>query len=153
MSYIACRGHSGRESACQCRSCKKHGFDPWVRKIPGGGNDYPLQYSCLENPTDRGAWGATVHRVAKSQTQLSTNTHLLGNLTTNSAEDQPNIQSHRYLQNSMLSPLICMWLIHIQVDTGEIWDHFKFSSSHYTGSKRQPDKEGVGRCYKSQPLL
>ena len=35
---------------------------------PGGGNGYPLQYSCLENPTDRGAWWATVHRVAKSQT-------------------------------------------------------------------------------------
>ena len=36
----------------------------------GGGNGNPLQYSCLENPTDRGAWWATVHRVAQSQTQL-----------------------------------------------------------------------------------
>ena len=34
----------------------------------GGGNGNPLQYSCLENPMDRGAWWATVHRVAKSQT-------------------------------------------------------------------------------------
>ena len=34
-------------------------------RSPGGGNDNPLQYSCLENCTDRGAWGATVHRVAK----------------------------------------------------------------------------------------
>ena len=38
---------------------------------PGGGNGNPLQYSCLENPKDRGAWKATVFRVAKSQTQLS----------------------------------------------------------------------------------
>ena len=38
---------------------------------PGGGNDNPLQYSCL-NPMDRGTWWATVHRVAKSQTHLST---------------------------------------------------------------------------------
>ena len=37
---------------------------------PGGGNDNPLQYSHLENSMDRGAWGATVHRVAKSQTRL-----------------------------------------------------------------------------------
>ena len=37
----------------------------------GEGNGNPLQYSCLENPMDRGAWWATVHRVAKSQTRLS----------------------------------------------------------------------------------
>ena len=35
---------------------------------PGGGHGNPLQYSCLENPMDRGAWRATVHRVAESQT-------------------------------------------------------------------------------------
>ena len=38
----------------------------------GGGNGNPLQYSCLENPMDRGTWEATVHRVAKSRTRLST---------------------------------------------------------------------------------
>jgi len=38
---------------------------------PGEGNSYPLQYSGLENSMDRGAWQATVHGVAKSQTQLS----------------------------------------------------------------------------------
>jgi len=37
-------------------------------RSPGGGHGNPLQYSCLENPTDRGAWWATVHRVAESQT-------------------------------------------------------------------------------------
>ena len=37
----------------------------------GGGNGNPLQYSCLENPMDGGAWWAVVHDVAKSQTQLS----------------------------------------------------------------------------------
>ena len=36
----------------------------------GVGNDNPLQYSCLENPIDRGAWWAIVHRVTKSQTRL-----------------------------------------------------------------------------------
>ena len=41
------------------------------RRSPGEGNGNPLQYSCLENPMDRGAWLATVYRVAKSWTQLS----------------------------------------------------------------------------------
>ena len=41
------------------------------RRYPGGGNANPLQYSCLENPMDRGAWWTTVHGVTKSQTLLS----------------------------------------------------------------------------------
>ena len=40
-------------------------------RSPGGGHDNPFQYSRLENPMDRGTWWATVHKVAKSQTQLS----------------------------------------------------------------------------------
>ena len=39
---------------------------PELGRSPGGGNGNPLQYSCLENPMDRGAWWATVHGVAKS---------------------------------------------------------------------------------------
>ena len=45
-------------------------FDAWVRKIPWGENGRPCQYPCLENPSDRGAWQAIVHRDAKSQTWL-----------------------------------------------------------------------------------
>ena len=44
---------------------------PESGRSPGGGNSNPLQYSCLINPTERGAWWVTVQRVAKSQTQLS----------------------------------------------------------------------------------
>ena len=44
---------------------------PGLGRPPGEGNDNPLQYSCLENPKDREAWRATVHRVAERQTQLS----------------------------------------------------------------------------------
>ena len=43
---------------------------PGSGRSPGGGHGNPLQYSCLETPIDRGAWWATVHRVAKSWTRL-----------------------------------------------------------------------------------
>ena len=43
---------------------------PGSGRSPGGGHSNPLQYSCPENPMDRGAWRATVHRVAQSQAQL-----------------------------------------------------------------------------------
>ena len=42
------------------------GSIPGSEKSPGGGHNNPLQYSCLENPMDRGAWRATVHEVAKN---------------------------------------------------------------------------------------
>ena len=63
-------GTSGKEPTFQCRRYKRHGFDPWVGKIPEGENGNLLQCSCLENPMNRRAWQATVHRVTKSQIQL-----------------------------------------------------------------------------------
>ena len=48
------------------------GLIPGLGSSPGGRNDNPLQYSCLENPMDRGPWWAVVHKVAESRTQLST---------------------------------------------------------------------------------
>ena len=61
-------GSDGKESACNVGDL---GSVPWLGRSPGGGNGNPLQYSCLENPMDRGAWCATVHGLAKSRTQLS----------------------------------------------------------------------------------
>ena len=52
------------------------GSIPRSGRSPGGGHGNPLQYSCLENPIDRGAWRATVHGVTESQTRLSTHTHV-----------------------------------------------------------------------------
>ena len=52
-----------KESACNAGEL---GSIPGLGRSPGGGNGYPVQYSCLENPMDREAWGAIVHGVAES---------------------------------------------------------------------------------------
>ena len=57
-----------QESAC---SAGNLGSILGLERSSGGGHGNPLQYSCLENPMDRGAWWATVHGVAKSWTQLT----------------------------------------------------------------------------------
>ena len=119
LCHIGFPGGTGsKESTCQCKRCKRRGFDPWVRKIPwrrkwqltpvflpkichrqrslagyspwgykeldmtewlhlhfslsctGEGNGNPLQWSCLENPRDGGAWWTAIYGVAQSRTQL-----------------------------------------------------------------------------------
>ena len=61
-------GSDGKAPACNVGD---PGSIPGLGRSPGKGNSNPLQYSCLENSIDGGAWWAIVHRVAKSQTQLS----------------------------------------------------------------------------------
>ena len=63
-------GSVGKESACNAGDARDSGSIPGWGRSPGGGHGNPLQYSCMENPMDRGAWQVTVHRVAKSQTLL-----------------------------------------------------------------------------------
>ena len=58
-------GSHGKESACNTGYL---GLIPGLGRSPGEENGYPLQYSCLENSMDRGAWWATVHGVTKSCT-------------------------------------------------------------------------------------
>ena len=69
---------SSKESTFNAGAAGDIGLIPGLGRSPGGGHGNPLQYSFLENPMDRGAWQATVHRVKKSQTllkRLSTHTH------------------------------------------------------------------------------
>ena len=66
-------GSDGKVSACNAGD---PGSIPGLGRSPGEGNGNPLQYSCLENSMNGGAWWATVHGVAKSQTRLSDFTSL-----------------------------------------------------------------------------
>ena len=61
-------GSDGKESACKAG---EPGSIPGFGRSPGEGKDYPLQYCCLENSMDRGAWWATVHGVKRRWTRLS----------------------------------------------------------------------------------
>ena len=61
-------GSDSKESACNAGDLSSI---PRLGRSPGEGDGNPLQYSCLKNPMDSGAWQAIVHGLAKSQTQLS----------------------------------------------------------------------------------
>ena len=58
--------HGGSDSKVSACNAGDPGSIPGLGQSPGEGNGYPLQYSCLENPMDRGAWWATVHEVTQS---------------------------------------------------------------------------------------
>ena len=67
-------GSEDKASACHAGDS---GSIPGLGRSPGEGNSNPLQYSCPENPTNRGAWRAIVHGVTKSRTRLSEFTFFL----------------------------------------------------------------------------
>ena len=67
-------GVAKRTWGCQCRRCKRHGFDIWVRKIPWR-RAWQVQYSCLENPVDRAAWWAIVTGLQRVEHDWSDLTH------------------------------------------------------------------------------
>ena len=71
-----------------CRRHMRRGLDPWVGQSPEGRHGNSRQYSCLENPMDRGAWWATNHGVAQSQTRLK------------------RLSTHIYIQGSNLNERI-----------------------------------------------
>ena len=70
FQYRLClHGSPSEESTCYAGDPGDAGLIPGLGRSPGEGNGNPLQYSCLGNPMDRGAWRATLHGVATSQTQ------------------------------------------------------------------------------------
>ena len=69
-------GSADKESHCNAGDTGDVGLVPESGISPGGGNENPLQYSCLGNPMDREAWWTIVHGVKKSGTRLSAHTHI-----------------------------------------------------------------------------
>ena len=61
----------GKDSTCNAGDAGDMGLTPGLGRSPGGGNGNPLQYPCLENPLDGGAWWVAVCGFTESQTQLS----------------------------------------------------------------------------------
>ena len=84
------------------RDARDMGSIPELGRALGEGNGNPLQYSCLGNPMDRGTWQAIVHGIAKSQTQLSTHSHIHDPAST--INYQHNVNFFTYKQ--LLSPVI-----------------------------------------------
>ena len=105
MVFIIPRWLSGKESAHQCKTA---GWIPGSGRSPGGGHGNPLQCSCLENPMDRRAWQATVHRLAKSWTQLK--------------QFSMHVQTQRWMASAMAS--VNLWLTLVNVSKlGTIRNH------------------------------
>ena len=72
MHVYNCGGFpGGSDGKASAYNAEDLGSIPGLGRSPGEENGYPLQYSCLENSMDRGAWRATLHGVTKSQTKLS----------------------------------------------------------------------------------
>ena len=74
-AYMWCYFPGGSEDKASACNAGDRGSIPGLGRSPGEGNGNTLQYSCLENPMDRGAWWATVHGAAKSRTRLRDFTH------------------------------------------------------------------------------
>ena len=63
------------EPVCDTGDARNMGSIPGLGRFPGRGHGNPLQYSCLENPTDRGAWWATAHRSQLDMTEATEHIH------------------------------------------------------------------------------
>ena len=84
---------SGKESTCQCRTC---GLMPLSGSFPVEGNGNPLQFSCLENPMNRGAWQAAIHGVAK-KSDVTYRLKQQKLMTENLAEEFVSLESQKLL--------------------------------------------------------
>ena len=98
---------SGKESTCNAGDTGDAGLIPGSERSLEGGHSSPLQYSCLENPTDRGAWQAIVHRVAKSQAWASTSIHETLHEKIYETHVAPKIRLREAKNGNLLSKMKC----------------------------------------------
>ena len=87
-------GSAGKESTCNERDTGDLGSFPGSGRYPKGENGNPVQYSCLKNSMDRGAWWATVRAAAKVRHNLSKKQHLHLTITTTNKKEATNLRKH-----------------------------------------------------------
>ena len=99
-------GASGEEPTCQCRNVKDTGSVPRWERSPGGGHGNPLQYSCLENPMDRGAWWGCSPQGDKQSDMTEATQHTHTHLST---VDQKYTRHHTGLMEIKSNKLQFLW--------------------------------------------
>ena len=89
---------------------------PGSGRSPGGGNGYPLQYSCLENPKDRGVWWATVHGLQRiGHDQVPNNNKISSMNYWPKGISKPNLRMHHHVPISVRFETLLIRLIHVNV--------------------------------------
>ena len=159
MLYEIIKGFSsgsvGKESAC---NAEDPGLIPGSERSPGEGSCNPFQYPCLENPTDRGAWQATVHRVAKHWTKLSEHacTKLLNGIGFSLCWSYlSSLSPDNYLFPPTLWPPLCHWGVRHQGTWLMPHTHlsYKIRDINTPGSKTWPMGDESWQRNSSQILL
>ena len=124
-------GSDGKMSACNAEDLSSI---PGSGRYPGEGNGNPLQYSCLENSIDGGAWWATVHGVAKCRTrqQLHFHFHFLSSQAIGKP-DTPTLIDKRWSKTCFLSPNLVLFLLHSHASFPRIVlaDNFALICAHF----------------------
>ena len=115
-------GAGGKEPTANAEDTRDVGLNPESARSPGKGNHYPIQYSCLENPMDRGAWWATVHGVAKSWTQPRQQHAHTAHCIPNNRHKSPVVDSH-WTDSGHTHLLNPSWLEGWKVWVGDVLFH------------------------------
>ena len=132
-------GSEGKESACNVGD---PGLIPGLGRSPGEGHGNPLQYSCLENPMDGGAWQAIVHGVTKSRIQLSDLTWPQWNV---NIEDRLTDPGEGAGRKDRVGPMERVTWKHVHYCATQIASvNVRNNSGHSTRALSQPGRVGLG---------
>ena len=139
----------GSEVKASASNAGNPGSIPGLGRSPGEGNGNPLQYSCLENPMDGGAWQATVHGVAKTGTWLNDLTSLDFNIINLFTF---NFQKHPFSPPGLnnLHNILCIYCLNL---LNSKWTLVFRVSEHHNSLKHRPSPCLFSQCLKQWILV